>query len=422
MKEVFQNHFQELGFEKQTAIQKAVYDPLRSKTSVVGLAPTGSGKTLAFTIPMLELIESSSNDLQAIIIEPSAELAMQTFRVISDWSKLIDVKVSSLIGGVNISRQIDSLKNDPQIIVGTTGRIENLVNLGKISFKALQVMIIDEADNLLSEDTLKPIRNFVDLCPQDVCLGFFSATESDIVAHLNRWFNQEIQRFDVREIDDTRGKVDHRALEVSNQKKPLMLLRFLHVKGFRALVFFNEIQSLEKTNGFLKHHHVDQVATLTSEQRQVSRQKSLNGFKKGTYSLLLTTDVAARGIDVIDLPAVINYDLPKDSKTYIHRVGRTGRMHHDGIIINMGDDHDIRDLKKLLVGSDFNIKKIYFKGNQLSDSKPKIERSYRTQEQKNFEKKEFAQDSKPVIQAKHSVHPKKGKHSKRKGMRHKRKA
>lgn len=421
----FEKHAKALGYQQWTAIQKAVYEPLAAGQSVVGIAPTGSGKTVAFTIPLLERLRPEDG-LSLIVVEPSAELAMQTQKTMLEWGKLVNLTVQGVVGGANISRQIDRLKEHPNVIVGTTGRLMNLIELGKLKLDSVQTIVIDEADNLLSEDTLDDIRNLVDQAPADTQLGLFSATSNDILNHANRWFNQKIESIDVTSVDDTRGVVKHGLLQVSNSKKEQMLLRFLHMKDFKALVFFDQLNTLQKVSGFLIHRHVRETAKLTSEQNQTSRQNALRDFRKGKVRLLLTTDVAARGIDIPKLPAVINFDLPRDAKTYTHRVGRTGRMHQTGLVINMGDDHDLRRLKQQ-VGDQFDLSNIYFNGNQLSDVKPEKATIKQPAPQVNHEtpvdgSKELSHESHKPRRALAAVkkHPKKNKHLKRKGIRHKR--
>ncbi len=168
----FEEHAHQLGYQRPTAIQKAVYQPLKDGKSVLGLAPTGSGKTVAFALPLLENIHPDDG-LSLLVIEPSAELAMQTQKVLLEWGKLIGLSVEGIIGGANIKRQVDKLKTHPNVIVGTTGRIMNLIDLGKLKLASLTAIVIDEADNLLSEDTLDSIRSLVDLAPTTVTLGFF---------------------------------------------------------------------------------------------------------------------------------------------------------------------------------------------------------------------------------------------------------
>ncbi len=427
MIEEFKEHAAKLGYKKPTAIQKAVYQPLKDGKSVLGLAPTGSGKTVAFALPLLENIQPEDG-LALLVIEPSAELAMQTQKVLLEWGKLIGLSVQGIIGGANINRQEDKLKEHPNVIVGTTGRIMNLIDLGKLKLDSLKAIVIDEADNLLSEDTLASIRSLVDLAPDDVSIGFFSATKNDLLEHINRWFIQDIQTYDVSDIDDTRGEVKHTLLEVSNRKKEQMLLRFLHMKDFKALVFFDQLDTLQKVAGFLMHRHIKEAATLTSEQRQTSRQKALRDFRDGKIRLLLTTDVAARGMDIEKLPVVVNFDLPSDPKTYIHRVGRTGRMHQDGMVINMGDDHDLRDIKKLVKPYGYQLKNIFFDGNQLSDTRPTTPVNLDEEEKASESKSNGAVEKKFDAKKKPAKRPaapkpkgkKKHKHSKRKGMHYKR--
>jgi superfamily II DNA/RNA helicase len=424
----FEKHAEKLGYQQWTAIQKAVYQPLKDGQSVVGIAPTGSGKTVAFTLPLLESIKSIDGT-KLIVVEPSAELAMQTQKTMLEWGSLTGLTVQGAVGGANISRQIERLKEHPNVIVGTTGRLMNLVELGKLKLDDIQTIVIDEADNLLSEDTLDSIRELFDQAPDDTQLGFFSATQNDILKHVNRWFNQDMQIFDVTDIDDTQGVVKHGLLQVSNKKKEQMLLRFLHMKDFKALVFFDQLNTLQKVSGFLIHRHVREAAKLTSEQNQTSRQNALRDFRKGKVRLLLTTDVAARGIDIPKLPAVINFDLPRDARTYTHRIGRTGRMHQNGLVINMGDDHDLRHLKQL-VRDQFDLSNVYFSGNQLSDTKPEQTVTDLEKDDKNDEgptqglekvANQKSQKKRPVISnPAPKPHHKKNKHTKRKGMRHKR--
>ncbi len=428
MIEEFQKQAAALGYRNWTAIQRAVYAPLKNGENVVGIAPTGSGKTVAFTLPLLEKIDPA-DDLAVIVLEPSAELAMQTQKTMLAWGSLLDLNVQGVVGGANIKRQIERLKDRPNVIVGTTGRVMNLIDLGKLKLNTVQSIIIDEADNLLSEETLPEVRQLVDMAPQNVQLGFFSATQNDILKHVDRWFNQNMVTFDVSDIDDTQGQVKHGLLQVSNAKKELMLMRFLHDKAFQGLVFFGQLNTLQRVSGYLRHQHVREFAKLTSEQSQTSRQNALRDFRKGKIRLLLTTDVAARGIDIPKLPAVVNFDLPTSTKTYTHRVGRTGRMHQDGVVINMGDDHDLRKLKQL-VGQNFDLQNIYFAGNQLSDTKPatpvkepeaSVAAGTSPEVQSGIKVRDPQKPAKARLQqSQPKQHHKKNKHSKRKGMRHKR--
>ncbi|WP_268912690.1 DEAD/DEAH box helicase [Lentilactobacillus sp. SPB1-3] len=423
-----------LGFTEVTAIQREVYQPLLAGKSVIGISPTGSGKTVAFIEPLLERIEGVDGELSLLILEPSAELAMQVFRVVSDWSKEIGLTAMSAIGGANISRQIDKLKEHPEIIVGTVGRISELIDKGKLNLHELDSVVIDEADNLLSEETLDPIRDMVDMAPDDVTLGLFSATRNDVIDHINRWFNQDIELIDVTDIDDSKGKMTHGFLMVSNIKKPLMLARLLAIHDFKALVFFDKVTTLQKTFSNLTHRNIREIGRLTSEQTKLARKNALRDFRKGKTRLLMVTDVAARGIDIDNLPAVINYELPRDDKTYTHRSGRTARMHRDGLVLSLGDDHDFRDFKKLL-GSDIELTQLYFDENKLVDKRPATKKTD-SQPSKAVKQESGTHTTEKNVETGKSVtrtvaqtvnsplkspKKKKNKHSKRKGMRHQRK-
>ncbi|WP_261811056.1 DEAD/DEAH box helicase [Levilactobacillus humaensis] len=364
----FEAHFKDLGYTEPTAIQTAVYDPMVGDHNVLGLAPTGSGKTVAFTLPALANL-LPGDGIQLIVLEPSQELAIQTSRVMRDWAKLLDLKVVALTGGANVKRQTERLKKRPEVIVGTPGRVLNLVSDRKLKLHLVSLMIVDEADDLLTGDTLDTVRAIAQAAPADVQLGFFSATDTPILHELDKWFGQTVERIDVRAEDQTQGMVRHGLLQVGMGKRDQMLKRLLSMPNFRALVFFKQTNALQHTASRFYHDHVS-ATSLTSDLRQVQREKALQDFRLGRTRLLLTTDVAARGLDIPKLPAVINYDLPQSVNEYVHRAGRTGRMGEPGQVISLGDDHDLRDLKKLLKETDYDLVPIYFGNRRLTTERP----------------------------------------------------
>lgn len=424
----FEAHFKDLGYTEPTAIQTAVYDPLVGDQNVLGLAPTGSGKTVAFTLPALANL-LPGDGTQLIVLEPSQELAIQTSRVMRDWAKLLDLKVVALTGGANVKRQAERLKKRPEVVVGTPGRVLNLVNDRKLKLHLVSLLIVDEADDLLTGDTLDTVRSIAQTMPADVQLGFFSATDTPILHELDQWFGQTVERIDVRQEDQTQGEVRHGLLQVGMGKRDQMLKRLLAMPNFRALVFFKQANTLRQTATRFYHDHVS-AASLTSDLRQVQREKALQDFRLGRTRLLLTTDVAARGLDIPKLPAVINYDLPTSVNEYVHRVGRTGRMGEPGQVISLGDDHDLRDLKKLLKETDYDLVPLYFSGRTLTTEKPvavkpvvaetssaasvESQASVHTPKAKGTARVAAAQQPNPTKKKKH-----KNRHTKNKGMRKK---
>ncbi len=349
----FEDNFKEQGFIKPTLIQERVYEPLKEGKSVLGLAPTGSGKTLAYLLPLFERIDKAQG-VQLVIVAPSQELAAQITEVARQWAKLVDLTVLSLIGGANVKRQIEKLKKAPEVVIGTPGRMLELAENKKLKLHNAKAFVFDEADDLLTEQTLVACRSLLSHAPGIVQLAFFSATKSEMFDQLHQWFGTEVELFDVRADDQTQGEVEHFLVETPVRKRIETLRKLSNLEGFSALVFFKKVTEIENAADKLKYLGA-KVAVLEGQQRQVEREKALRQLRKGEISLLLTTDVAARGLDIEGLPAVINYDLPKDSNTYIHRVGRTGRMGASGIVINLGNEHDLRNFRQLIHSEDYEL-------------------------------------------------------------------
>ena len=345
MNDLFKKHFNEKGFDEQTLIQQKVAEPLRNGESVLGLSPTGSGKTLAFALPLMEKI-TPGDGTQLLVLSPSQELAIQTTDVFREWAALIGLKVTSITGGANVQRQIERLKKKPEIVVGTPGRVLTLLNERRLKASEIQSLVIDEADELLTGEILEDARQIEDQLQADVQLSFFSATNDLALDDLEAWFDVHPQVIDVRAEDNTRGKVQHGWIEAPDKIKAGILKKLSRVKNFQGLVFFNHVSTMEKTAALLKHEGVN-VGKIAGHQVQIDRAAAMRRFKKKELSLLMVTDVAARGLDIDRLPAVINYDIPNNATTYTHRVGRTGRMGQNGFVISLGNDHDIRDLRKM---------------------------------------------------------------------------
>ncbi|WP_057737537.1 DEAD/DEAH box helicase [Liquorilactobacillus uvarum] len=364
--------FKDQGFENFSPIQEKVYEPLRAGHNVLGLAPTGSGKTLAYTIPLLEQLTSKAGT-QMMVIAPSQELAAQLTNVMRVWAKVLDLRVVSLIGGANVKRQIEKLKKHPEIVVGTPGRMLELVEAKKLKLHKLQSVVLDEADELLTEETLISCRALISHGPARVQMCFFSATKTKILDELPRWFGIDIEMIDVRLSDNTQGKVTHYLLETPVRKRVDTLRKLAHLDGFYALVFFKQVATIQAAAEKL-HYLGVKVAILDGQQRQVQREQALRDLRQRKISLLLTTDVAARGLDIVDLPAVVNFDLPKDANTYIHRVGRTGRMGAVGAVINLGNEHDLRHFKQLLSDEDYALSEGYLYRGELVDKTEFVEK------------------------------------------------
>ena len=424
MNNIFLKHFDQKGFEKQTLIQKEVAQPLRNGQSVLGLSPTGSGKTLAFALPLMESI-IPQDGTQLIVLAPSQELAIQTTDVFREWASLIDLRVTSITGGANVKRQIERLKKKPEIIVGTPGRILTLMNDRRIKTSEVKSLVFDEADELLTGETLDDARQIEDQLKADTQLSFFSATNDLALDDLKLWFDVDPVVIDVRKQDHTQGQVQHGFIETNNAGKVKLLKQLSRVKKFQGLVFFNHVSTMEKVAAMLKHEGVS-VGKIAGHQVQIDRASAMRRFKKKELSLLMVTDVAARGLDVDNLPAVINYDVPENITIYTHRVGRTGRMGRKGLVITFGNDHDIRNLRKITNTLHFELERLMIANRQVMTKKafdqlPKVEKNI-PKEVKKATKDNVHQEHIPSskVKPKAITKPKnkgKKKHSKRKGMR-----
>ncbi|CAH1850804.1 DEAD/DEAH box helicase [Convivina intestini] len=338
-------------FDQATPIQSAVWEQMVAGKSIFGLAPTGSGKTLAFTLPMLTNIEANKQ-VQYLILAPSQELAVQLSQVIRDWAKNLDLKVMSLIGGANGRRQADKLKKDhPQVVVGTLGRTLTMLASGALKVTNLKGLIVDEADEILIPERTEDLEKLAGYLPDDLQVALFSATDGVDLKWVGELFGQAILPVSVGQTAP--ATIQHRYQYVDERAKVKMLIQ-LGRHHQQALVFFNSINALVAVQSALRHANVRVMSVGNNEKSQIRRADAIRLFKKGELDLLLATDVAARGLDIVDLPLVVNAQIPTRKKTYIHRTGRTGRAGKAGLILNLGNDHDMRNLKREL-GPDFDL-------------------------------------------------------------------
>ena len=237
--------------------------------------------------------------------------------------------------------------------------------LRDLKLNNLATLVIDEADDLLRDDTQAVVEDIERATPLDTQLAFFSATQSTTLEQLDVLFGRDLVKIDVRAQDHSRGPVKHGLVVARTMSdKAVMLERLSQTKNFRALVFFTSIKTLHYTASRLRHDGISS-ATLGGRQRQTERETVMRQFRKHQVKLLLTTDVAARGLDIPKLPAVVNFELPNTADGYVHRTGRTGRQGEPGLVVNLGDDHDFRDLKKLLADTDYQLEPMTIDKRQL---------------------------------------------------------
>jgi ATP-dependent RNA helicase DeaD len=338
----------EMGFEEATPIQTEAIPSIMAGKDIIGHAQTGTGKTAAFAIPTIEMIDTNLNYIQAIVLCPTRELVMQ---VTEEFRKLMRYKegmsVLAIYGGQEIDRQFKALKKNPQIIVGTPGRTIDHIHRGSIKLDSIKFVVLDEADEMLDMGFREDIELILSGTPEYRQTVMFSATLPEIIMKLMKRFQKNPVRIDVTHHKLHAPKIDQFYFEVNASAKPEALARLIDYHSIKlALVFCNtrsqvdELVDILKTRGYF-------ADGLHGDMNQRQREKVMGGFRTGSVEILVATDVAGRGIDVNDIEAVFNYDLPQDDEDYIHRIGRTGRAGKTGAAYSFVTGRQMYNLQRI---------------------------------------------------------------------------
>ncbi|MCJ7840807.1 DEAD/DEAH box helicase [Lederbergia sp. NSJ-179] len=359
-------------FNEPTLIQQSVFSPIMGGKDIIAESPTGTGKTVAYLLPIIEKIEEENSSIQTVILAPSRELVMQIYQEVQKWTKGTNIRSASFVGGANIKRQMEKLKTRPQMVVGSPGRILELIKLKKLKMHEVQTIVLDEGDQLLIEEHLDTVRTIVKSAMNDRQLLLFSATaikEPDqMKAMIGR--DPEFMKVD-RQQSQTAGPVDHLYLLCEPRDRAKLLQKIAAMNAVKALVFVRDRGNMNVLYEKLKYEKVP-VSLLHSELNKSEREKALTALRKGKVTLLLATDIAARGLDIEGLTHVIHYDFPIDLEQYIHRSGRTGRMGKSGTVVSFVTPREERELKKFAKKLHLTVKlsRIY-KGNFVESKERK---------------------------------------------------
>jgi superfamily II DNA/RNA helicase len=324
-----------------TAVQKLSFDAIRSGQNVLATSPTGTGKTLAYLLPSLLKIQKKQGQ-QLLILAPNSELAGQIFEVVKSLAEPLGLTANLIISGASIKRQIERIKKGPEIIVATPGRALELVKDKKIKMTAINTIILDEVDNLLEDSQWRFVKPIITRTPKDYQFIASSATAHEVFGSMAQ-FAPDLLEINVA---STETQVDHFMVKVENRKKIDLLRQIAHIPNMRGLVFFNRLEDLGNAEEKLQYQQIAAVS-IASDISGRFRKTIIEKFKAGEITLLLATDIAARGLDIDDLDYVINFDIPVNAESYTHRSGRTGRMGKSGAVINIvGNSFDEKNVKK----------------------------------------------------------------------------
>ncbi|GGC79063.1 putative ATP-dependent RNA helicase YfmL [Thalassobacillus devorans] len=334
-------------FQKPTEIQKQAIPQVLEGKDVLAEAPTGSGKTLAYLFPVLQKIDPDKKDTQAVILASSRELVMQIHEELQTWSAGSGISSATLIGGANIKRQLDKLKKHPRVIIGTPGRVHELIKKKKLKMHEVKTLVLDEGDQLLAPEHKGTLEDIIKSTLAERQLLLFSATLPKVSElEAQRLMNDpEIVRVGT---EAEKPDVDHGYLITDARKKVDTLKRLTVIEAFKGLVFVRDIGNLDVLAEKLRFKGLS-VGVIHGDSKKEDRVKTLKAFREEKLALLLATDVAARGLDIPSLKYVINYDLPDETSQYVHRAGRTGRVGSpvDGSVISLVTGDDIKKIVKI---------------------------------------------------------------------------
>ena len=325
-----------MGFTAPSTVQARTIPLMMEGNDINAIAPTGTGKTCAFGIPMLEYVQLKDSRVQEVVLAPTRELALQIGEELTQLAKFIQgVRIAVLYGGQSISKQISLLKRKPQIIIATPGRLLDHMQRRNISLSAVHTMVLDEADEMLNMGFVKDVTKIIEAAPADRQLVLFSATTNPDVLTIAWKYQHDPVEVTVEATKEDRPQITQYVISTEQNEKTdhLMYLLDADVYG-RVMIFCNTKFMTDKLTSRLVKEGYD-AQCLHGDIPQAKRNVVMNDFKRGKFPILVSTDVAARGIDVDDVEAVINYDLPNENEYYLHRIGRTGRAHKHGVSFSL---------------------------------------------------------------------------------------
>ncbi|MCB9598494.1 MAG: DEAD/DEAH box helicase [Sandaracinaceae bacterium] len=324
------------GYTAPTEIQAQAIPPLLAGRDLIGQAQTGTGKTAAFTLPLLEALDLRRREVQAIVLAPTRELALQVSDSLAGYgAELGALEAVTIYGGAAIGKQLARLRQGVHVVVGTPGRILDCMRRGALSLDAVRVAVVDEADEMLRMGFIDDVEEILAATPSSRQTALFSATMAPEIERVARQYLREPVKVNVRQATRTVANIEQHVLCVSEGRKLEALMRLIEAADHQAMLVFVRTRATcaELAEALEENGHA--TAALHGDMSQSQREDVLRRLRAGRVDLLIATDVAARGLDVDDITHVVNFDPPMDPDTYVHRIGRTGRAGRDGASLLM---------------------------------------------------------------------------------------
>ena len=326
----------DMGFTTPSTVQAKTIPLMMSGADVNAIAPTGTGKTCAFGIPMLEYVQLNEPEVQEVVLAPTRELALQIGDELTKLAKYIKgCRIAVLYGGQPIPKQLAALKRKPQILVATPGRLLDHMNRGNVHLNAVHTMVLDAADEMLNMGFVKDVTRIIEATPDERQMVLFSATTNQDVLTIAWKYQHDPIEVTIEATKQDRPQIAQYVISTEQNKKIDHLLYLLDADVYqRVMIFCNTKFMTDRLTERLKKEGY-QAECIHGDVKQSQRNVVMNDFRRGKFPILIATDVAARGIDVDDVEAVINFDLPAENEYYLHRIGRTGRAHKHGVSFSL---------------------------------------------------------------------------------------
>jgi len=342
---------------------------------ILGASKSGTGKTAAYVLPLLnklqKVVKKDQKVVRALIIVPTIELADQVSRTIVSFSKYLDIQTVKVQGGSKKTDQIQRLKQGVDIVVATPGRLQDFIHDKKINLEHVNTVILDEADTMLELGFLAEIKAILKSCIQPKQMMCFSATISQNIKKLSKDFLYNPTIVEVSNRRDIVNVIKHRAYKVDKKRKAELAVKLIKAMGEdQVLIFVNKKDVADKLFEYFKANDI-WTTIIHGDIKRGGRAKALTLFKSGKSQVLVATDIAARGIDIPLLPLVINYDLPEETDSFTHRVGRTGRANHKGGVITLLTIHDYNAFSTIEKHLKLNVKREIMDGFEITDKQPR---------------------------------------------------
>ena len=328
-----QKAIEKKGYVQATPVQSGAIPYFMAWKDVIAKAPTGTGKTFAFGIPMVEHIDPAAQEVQALVLAPTRELAVQIQEELRDLCEFKEgVRSVCLYGGAPIDKQIATLKKRPQIVVATPGRLMDHMKRRTVRLDTVETVVLDEADRMLDMGFVRDVTRILDQLKHRKNMGMFSATISREVMDISWVYQRDPVEITVRPVEESKPDITQYRIDLNGREQKLDTIAALitHGEYERAIAFCNTKNMTDRLAGLLNMRGIS-CAAIHGDIPQKIREKTLEKFKKGGIRVLVATDVAARGLDIDDVDAVFNYDVPDELENYTHRIGRTGRAKRHGV-------------------------------------------------------------------------------------------